>query len=169
MVGMLRFMIIIMKHFFRAQFTLQTGAQSASQFAHTHTHTHTHTHMHAYTHHIMSDINQLSLPTPLVSLQWGAADAEIKVPSGENTELKRSPFKAWCRSVYSHTCYTYCWGFLPCLFLPFWSIHLNFFPNLSWFFMCWMWLTQGSCVGLQNKIGHAARGRFPCWVPVAYK
>ena len=26
--------------------------------------------------------------------QWGAADAEIKVPSGEYTELKRSPFKA---------------------------------------------------------------------------
>ena len=23
--------------------------------------------------------------------QWGAADAEIKVPSGENTDLKRSP------------------------------------------------------------------------------
>ena len=35
--------------------------------------------------------------------QWGAADAEIKVPSVENTELKRSPFKAWSRSVYSHT------------------------------------------------------------------
>ena len=35
---------------------------------------------------------------PLRSLesppQWGAADAEIKVPSGENTELERSPFKA---------------------------------------------------------------------------
>ena len=28
------------------------------------------------------------------SPQWGAADAEIKVPSGESTELKRSPFKA---------------------------------------------------------------------------
>ena len=27
--------------------------------------------------------------------QWGAADAEIKVPFGENTELKRSPLKAW--------------------------------------------------------------------------
>ena len=26
--------------------------------------------------------------------QWGAADAEIEVPSGENTELKSSPFKA---------------------------------------------------------------------------
>ena len=25
--------------------------------------------------------------------QWGAADAAIKVPSGENTELKRSLFK----------------------------------------------------------------------------
>ena len=37
--------------------------------------------------------------------QWGAADAEIKVPSGENTELKHSPFKAWSRSVYSHTRY----------------------------------------------------------------
>ena len=47
--------------------------------------------------------------------QWGAADAEIKVPSGEYTELKRSPFIAWSRSVYSHTCYAYCQGFLPCL------------------------------------------------------
>ena len=28
------------------------------------------------------------------SPQWGAADAEIKVPSGENKEFKRSPFKA---------------------------------------------------------------------------
>ena len=58
--------------------------------------------------------------------QWGAADAEIKVPSGENTELKRSPFQAWSRSAYSHTCYHYCQGFLPCLFLPFRSIHLHF-------------------------------------------
>ena len=66
--------------------------------------------------------------------QWGAADAEIKVPSGENTELKRSPFQTWSRSVYSHTCYAYCQGFLPCLFLPFQSIHLHFFQNLSQFF-----------------------------------
>ena len=43
----------------------------------------------------------------LDSPQWGAADAEIKAPSGENTELKRSPFKVWSRSVYSHTCYAY--------------------------------------------------------------
>ena len=94
---------------------------------------------------------------PFVTPQWGAADAEIKVPSGENTELKRSPFKAWSRSVYSHTCYTYCQGFLPCLFLPFWSIHLHFFQNLSRLLLCWLWLTHGSCVGLQNKMGHSAQ------------
>ena len=66
--------------------------------------------------------------------QWGAADAEIKVPSGENTELKRSPFQAWSRSVFSHTCYAYCQGVRPRLFLPFQSIHLHFFQNLSQFF-----------------------------------
>ena len=67
--------------------------------------------------------------------QWGAADAEIKVPSGENTELKRSPFQAWSRSVYSHTCYAYCQAFfLSCLFLHFRSIRLHFFQNLSRFF-----------------------------------
>ena len=38
--------------------------------------------------------------------QWGAADAEIKVPSDKNTKLKRSPFKAWSRSAYSTCCLT---------------------------------------------------------------
>ena len=70
--------------------------------------------------------------------QWGAADAEIKVPSGENTELKRSPFKAWSRSVFSHTCYAYCQGFflayfyspgpLTCIFS---KTSPNFFPALA--------------------------------------
>ena len=95
--------------------------------------------------------------------------AEIKVPSGENTELKCSPFKAWSRSVYSHTCYAYCQGFLPCLFLPFQSIHLHFFQNLSWFLLCLLWLTHGSCIDPQNKIGHPAECEFPCWVPAEYK
>ena len=31
--------------------------------------------------------------SPDVNPQWGAADAEIKVPSGENTELNVLPFK----------------------------------------------------------------------------
>ena len=94
--------------------------------------------------------------------QWGAADAEIEVPSGENTELKRSSFKAWSRSVYSHAWYAYCQGFLPCLFLPFQTIHLHFFQTPSRFLPCWLWLTHGSCVGPQNKIGHPAGCRFPC-------
>ena len=48
-----------------------------------------------------------------------------EVPSGENTELKPSPFKDWSKSVHSHTCYAYWQGFFPCLFLPFRSIHLR--------------------------------------------
>ena len=104
-----------------------------------------------------------------VTLQWGAVVAEIKVPSGENTELKRSPFKAWSGSVYSYTCYAYCQGFLPCLFLPFRSIHLHFFQNLPPFFLCWLRLTHGSCVGPQNKIGYPAGCMLPCWVPMEYK
>ena len=86
-------------------------------------------------------INSCMHPLCLSSPQWEAADTEIKVPSGENTELKRSPFKALSRSVCSHTCYAYCQGFLPCLFLPLRSIHLHFFENLSRFFLCWLWLT----------------------------
>ena len=103
------------------------------------------------------------------SPQWGAADAEIKVPSGENTELKRSPFKVWSRSVYSHTCYAYCQEFLPRLFLPFRSIHLHFFQNLSQFFPVLAVANTGSFVGPQNKIGHPVGCRFPCWVPAEYK
>ena len=49
---------------------------------------------------------EIGYKTPHLFPQWGAADAEIKVSSGENTELNRSPFKARSRSVYSHTCYT---------------------------------------------------------------
>ena len=73
--------------------------------------------------------------------QWGAADVEIKVPSGKNTELKHPPCKAWSRSVYSHTCYAYCQGFLPYSFLPVHSIHLHFSKTPLDFFLCWLWLT----------------------------
>ena len=51
--------------------------------------------------------------TSMTPPQWGAADAEIKVPSDENTELKGSPFQGWSRSVYCHAYYAYCQGFLP--------------------------------------------------------
>ena len=73
---------------------------------------------------------------------WWPASMPSPVKTKRHTELKCSPFKAWSRSVYSHTCYAYCPRFLPCLSLPFRSIHLHFFKNLSpIFFLCWLWLT----------------------------
>ena len=111
----------------------------------------------------------LPLSTIPPTAQWGAVDAEIKIPSGENTVLKHSASKAWSRSVYSHTFYAYCQGFLPCLFLPFWSIRLHFFQNLSRFLLCWLWPAHGSCIGPQNEISHPAGCRFPCWLPAEYK
>ena len=44
-------------------------------------------------------LSSLLLPPP-PQPQWGAADAEIKVPALENTELEGSPFTAWGRSIY---------------------------------------------------------------------
>ena len=44
---------------------------------------------------------------------------------------------------------------------PFTCIFSKTSPN---FFLRWLWLTQGSCVGPQNNIGHPAGFRFPCWV-----
>ena len=64
-------------------------------------------------------------------LQWTAADA-----SDENTELKGSPFKAWSRSVYSHTCYAYCQGFLLANFYPSGPFACIFCKISSEFFLC---------------------------------
>ena len=43
------------------------------------------------------NVARFDLVRESLAVQWGAADAEIKVPSDENTELKRSLFKAWSR------------------------------------------------------------------------
>ena len=96
--------------------------------------------------------------------QWGAADAEIKVPSGENRELKRSPFKTWSRSVYSHSYYLTARDFFLAYFYPTGPFTCVFFKKLSRFLLCWLWLTHGSCVGPQNKIGHLpdAGSRVEC-------
>ena len=100
------------------------------------------------------------IPSP----QWGAADAEIKVPSGKKTELKRPPFKAWSRSVYSHTCYAYCQG---CLTLP---VHSPaFFPKPLPIFPVLVVANTCLLCRPENKIGQPAGGRFPCRVPAEYK
>ena len=49
---------------------------------------------------------------------------------------------------------------------PFTCMFSKTSPDFS---LCWLWLTHGSCVGPQNKIGHPAGCRFPCWVPAEYK
>ena len=79
------------------------------------------------------------------------------------TQLKRSPFKPGVgQYIAMHATLTARYLFLPRLFLPFWSIHLHSFQNLSRFFLCWLWLTHGVCVGPQNKLSHPAGCRFPC-------
>ena len=51
----------------------------------------------------------------------------------------------------------------PRLFLPFRSIHLHFFQNLSrFFFPVLVVANTGSCVGPQNKISHPVGCRFSC-------
>ena len=97
-----------------------------------------------------------SLTRSLTPPQWGAADAEIKVPSGENAKLKRSPFIAWSRSAYSHTYATLTARkfFLAYFYLP---VHSSaFFQNLFRFFPALAVANSGSCVGQQKKIGHPA-------------
>ena len=44
-----------------------------------------------------------------------------------------------------------------------------FFQNLSWFFPVLAVANTGSCVGPQNKTGHPAGCKFPCWVPTKYQ
>ena len=44
-----------------------------------------------------------------------------------------------------------------------------FFQNLSRFFLVLALANTGFCVGPQNKKGHPAGCRFPCWVPAEYK
>ena len=43
------------------------------------------------------------------------------------------------------------------------------FSKTSWVFPVLAVANTGSCIGLQNKIGHPAGCRFPCWVLAEYK
>ena len=94
--------------------------------------------------------------------QWGAADAETKVPSGENTELKRSPFQAWSRSVYSHTCSLTARDFFLAYFHPYGPFTCIFPKPLPISFPVLAVDNTGCCEGPQNKVGHPAGCRFTC-------
>ena len=105
----------------------------------------------------MQYMHRSSRDDPTMSPQWRAVDAEIKVPSGDNTELKRSPFQAWSRSVYSHS---YCKGFVPCLFFTLPVHSPAFFPKLLPIFP--MLAVANACFLCRPAEEH----RPPCWMPV---
>ena len=99
---------------------------------------------------------------------WELRTQKLKVPSSENTELKHYPFKAWSRSVYIavHAMLTARDFFLAYLYpsSPFTCIFSETTPDL----LSWLWQMHGSCVGVQNKIGHPAWCRLQCLVPAGY-
>ena len=73
--------------------------------------------------------------------QWGAADAEIKVPSAENTELKVPPLKPGVSQYIAiHATLTAREFFLVYFYPsgPFTCIFSKSFPD---FFLCRLWLT----------------------------
>ena len=68
--------------------------------------------------------------------QWGAADAEINVPFGENTDLKRSPLKLGVgQYIAKHVTLT-ARDFFLVYFYPSSPFVCIFFQNLSRFFLC---------------------------------
>ena len=48
-------------------------------------------------------------------------------------------------------------------------IHLHFFQKFPRVLPVFAAVSVGSCVGPQNKTGHPAGCKFPCWVPVENK
>ena len=75
--------------------------------------------------------------------KWHTAYAEIQDPAIENPELKGSSFRAWSRSEYSHTCFTYCEGFL------FWT---NFYSSDPFTCIFPKPLPSFSCVSLSTPV-----------------
>ena len=90
------------------------------------------------------------IPTP----QWGAANAEIKVPSDENTELEGSLLKAWSRSIYCHAM-LHLLPWISSLLISTLPVHSPaFFQNFSGVIPVLAVTNTSSRVGLQNKKGH---------------
>ena len=74
--------------------------------------------------------------------QWGAADAEIKVPSGGNTELKRSPFKVGVGQYIAIHATLTARDFFLAYFYPSGPFTCVFSKTSPDFFLCWLGLTQ---------------------------
>ena len=73
---------------------------------------------------------------------------KLNPPSGENTELKRSPFKAFSRSIYM----LHLLPGISSLLISTLPVHSPaFFPNLSRFIVCWLWLTPVPVLACRMK------------------
>ena len=96
-----------------------------------------------------------SYPVP----QWGAADAEIEIPLLKTQSLKVLPLNPGVgQHIAMHATLTARDFFLANFYL---SAHSPaFFQNFSLVFPVLPVANTGSCVGLQNKIGHPAGCRF---------
>ena len=101
--------------------------------------------------------------------QWGAVDAEIKVLSAENTELKGAPCKSLVGQYIAIHATLTARDFFLANFYPSGPFTSIFFQNLSRVFLVLALANTGSCVGPQNKIGQPAWCRFLCRVPAEYK
>ena len=83
--------------------------------------------------------------------QWGAADAEVKVPSVENTELKGSlPLKPGVGQYIAMHATLIARDFFLANFYPSGQFTRIFFQNLSLVFPVLAMADSGSCVGSQN-------------------
>ena len=92
----------------------------------------------------------LSSVCPIASLVWRLSlnasptprSVELRTQKLKSHLLRLQSLKvlpeAWSRSVYSHTYYAYCQGFLPRLFLPFGPFTCIFSKTSSNFFLCWL-------------------------------
>ena len=100
--------------------------------------------------------------------------ARIKVPSAENQWLSKI---LSTNAGVGHNIAVCASSILPCMLrlLPRDFFLANFYAPSPFicilsktsptFFLCWLCLIHGSCVGPENNIGHPAGCRFPRWVP----
>ena len=93
--------------------------------------------------------------------QWGAADAEIKVPSGEIRSLNVPPLKPGVgkKKKAIHAALT-ARDFFVAYFYPS-GPFTSIFPKPLPIFPVLAMANTGPCVGPQNKIGHPTGCRFP--------
>ena len=103
----------------------------------------------------------LSLSLSLSPPQWGAADAEKKSRLVRTQSLNVFPLKPKVGQYIAIHASLPARNFFPAYFYPSSPFTCIFSKTSPDFSLCWLWLTHGSCVGPQNKIGHPAGCRFP--------